>query len=192
MPEIQEKALPLTCGHCREAAVRRVVLPYTTEAEHDGRLYTVTVPDLEVLRCENCGETLLDTPANRRITEALRQQLELLRPEEIRRRREELGLSQREMAEHMNVPEAFVARWESGGQIQRRDQDRMMRWYFEIPAVRDQYTKSMQGVTVNGAAVDSDYAAGLRQLARLLEELPASKRKSALHHVVGLLEDIKP
>jgi hypothetical protein len=78
------KPFPWKCGHCRQRAVQAATVPYTTEAEYDGRAYTVTVPELKVPRCQNCGELVLDSAANRQITDALRQQLHLLEPEQIR------------------------------------------------------------------------------------------------------------
>src|SRR5580700_8277361 len=94
------KPFPWKCGHCRKRAVLPAVVPYTTEADHDGRAYVVTVAELKAPRCENCGELVLDAPANRQITEALRQKLRLLTPEQIRRNRDTLGLTQKQLATH--------------------------------------------------------------------------------------------
>src|SRR5438094_9132850 len=107
------KPFPWKCGHCRQRAVQAATVPYTTEAEYDGRTYTVTVPELKVPRCQNCGELVLDTAANRQITAALRQQLGLLTPEQIRENRESLGLTQRQLASHLGIAEATVSRWQT-------------------------------------------------------------------------------
>lgn len=147
MQELTEKPLPLRCSNCREKAVRRVTVPYSIEIEHDGRLHLVTLSDLELLQCSTCGERVIDSAADVRINDALRRQLQLLFPDEIRRRREALQLTEQEMADQLNVDVAVLARWESGGQIQRRDQDRMLRWFFEIPAIRLTFSPSI----VNGA-----------------------------------------
>jgi hypothetical protein len=63
---------PRKCAKCRERRVVVVVQPYTTNAERDGRSYTVSIPDLAVLRCENCGNVVLPDAADDRIAEALR------------------------------------------------------------------------------------------------------------------------
>src|SRR5688572_19143908 len=105
------KLFPWKCGHCRQRAVERAVVPYTSEAEYDGRTYEVTVPELVAPRCRNCGQLVLDTSANQQITAALRQQLRLLTPEQIRWNRESLGLTQGELASHLGVAEATVTRW---------------------------------------------------------------------------------
>src|SRR5882672_1783133 len=108
------KPFPWKCGHCRQRAVQAATVPYTTEADHDGRSYTVTVPELKVPRCQNCGELVLDSDANRQITASLRQQLHLLTPEQIRENRESLGLTQRQLATQLGIAEATVSRWETG------------------------------------------------------------------------------
>jgi len=130
------KPFPWKCGHCRQRAVRPAVVSYTCEADHDGRAYTVTVPELNVPRCGNCGELVLDSAANRQITESFRQQLGLLTPEQIRRNRESLGLTQRELAGLLGIAEATLSRWETGGQIQQRALDRLLRLYFSSASVR--------------------------------------------------------
>jgi putative zinc finger/helix-turn-helix YgiT family protein len=127
------RPFPWKCGHCRQRAVNSVTIPYTTEIDHDGRIYTVTVPALEVPRCENCGELVLDTAANRQISAELRRQLGLLTPEEIRRHREALGLTQKQLASELAVAEATLSRWETGAQIQQRSLDRWMRSFFAFP-----------------------------------------------------------
>ena len=40
--------------------------------EHDGRKYTVTVANFQVLRCQRCGDIILDDAANERLSDALR------------------------------------------------------------------------------------------------------------------------
>jgi len=112
------------------------VVPYTTEAEYDGRTYEVTVAELKVPRCQSCGELVLDTAANRQITEALRRHLGLLTPAQIRRNRETLGLTQRQLASHLGIAEATLSRWETGAQIQQRALDRLLRLYFSSASVR--------------------------------------------------------
>jgi hypothetical protein len=76
-----ELPFPWICGKCRQHAVERQTLPYSTEVQYDGRIYTVDVPEFRVPRCRNCGAMVLDDDANDQITEALRQQLGLLSPQ---------------------------------------------------------------------------------------------------------------
>jgi putative zinc finger/helix-turn-helix YgiT family protein len=130
------KPFPWKCGTCRNRGLQPVVLDYAAEIGHDGRAYQVTVPALSVLRCEQCGAIVLNEEADRRISEALRTAAGLLSPEEIRRGREKLGLTQKQLANHLQVGEATLSRWETGGQIQQRSMDRLLRLYFQVPEAR--------------------------------------------------------
>lgn len=55
---------------CRERAVAPTTLPtYTADLEHDGRGYTVTLNNFEVLQCQRCGAIVLDDAADDRLSE---------------------------------------------------------------------------------------------------------------------------
>src|SRR5215467_12193909 len=114
MQRIAEKPFPWTCGYCRKKEVYRTKIPYSTDINYDGRTYHLEIPDLEAPRCRACGELILDSPANRRIDHTLRAQIGLLQPEEIRRHREALHLTQRELAARLGIAEATLSRWETG------------------------------------------------------------------------------
>lgn len=130
------KPFPWKCGHCRQKAVNPATVPYTAEAEHDGRTYTVTIPDLHTPKCDNCGELVLTAEANERITDALREQIGLLTPAQIRQGREALGLTQEQFAAKLRIASATVSRWETGAQIQQRALDLLMRLFFGLSEVR--------------------------------------------------------
>jgi putative zinc finger/helix-turn-helix YgiT family protein len=87
---------------------------HTSQIKHDGRLYSVEIPGLRVPRCSACGELVFDNDADEQIARALRDQLGLLSGEQIRKNRDELGLSQRVLAEHLGVAVETISRWENG------------------------------------------------------------------------------
>jgi DNA-binding transcriptional regulator YiaG len=60
----------------------------------------------------------------------LREQLGLLSAQQIRTNREQLGLTQRGLAEHLVVAVATISRWETGALTQSRAMDRYLRLYF--------------------------------------------------------------
>ena len=132
----KSKPFPWRCLECGKKEVWPAVVSHTSEIRHDGRLYTVKVPKLRVPRCKACGELIFENEADEQIASALREQLGLLSPEEIRGNRDKLGLSQRELAEHLGVAMETISRWENGVLIPSRAMDRYLRLYFTVPAVR--------------------------------------------------------
>ena len=132
----QGKPFPWRCPECGKKEVRAARVAYSTEIKYDGRLYTVEIPDLSVPRCDACGELVFDIRADEQIARALRNQLGLLSAEQIRTNREELGLSQRQLAERLGVAVETISRWETGALTQSRAMDRYLRVFFGVPAVR--------------------------------------------------------
>lgn len=112
------------------------MLDYSTSFEHDGRTDEISVSQLKAARCENCGETVLDDEANQQISAAIRAHLGLLSPDQIRQHREHLGIERGELASALGIAEASLSRLESGGQIQPRTVDRLLRLYFGSEQVR--------------------------------------------------------
>ena len=122
---------PRRCGKCGQKAMEMATIPYSTTIAHDSRSYAVQLPALMVPRCQRCGEISLDEGADRQISEAFRRQARLLMPEDIRKGREGLGITQKLFAHLLGFGESTVCRWERGGQIQQRSHDLFMRLIFD-------------------------------------------------------------
>jgi len=127
---------PWKCRRCRKEAVRPKVADYTTEIEHDGRSYSVTAPNLDILECTECSARTLPDKSFEEVMNAFRQQAGLLTPSQIREKRKQLGLTQEQLAGYLKVAEETVCRWEKGGQIQQRSMDLLLRLFFDVPEVR--------------------------------------------------------
>lgn len=130
------KPFPWRCPECGKKEVRPATVAHTSEIKHDGRLHTVEIPKLRVPRCAACGEFVFDNDADEQIAQALCEHLGLLSGDQIRTNRDELGLSQRVLAEHLGVAVETISRWENGALIQTRAMDRYLRVYFGVPAAR--------------------------------------------------------
>ncbi len=130
------KPFPWKCGTCRERGLVPAVIDYQREIGHDGRTYPIAIPALHVFRCNQCGAIVLDDEADKMVSDALRKAAGLLSPQEIRRGRESLGLTQKQLAQNLQVCEATLSRWETGGQLQTRSLDRLLRIYFQVPEAR--------------------------------------------------------
>ncbi|HOW18590.1 MAG TPA: helix-turn-helix domain-containing protein [Phycisphaerae bacterium] len=135
-PEPKRKPFPWRCPKCLRKSVNPTRIPYEAQIKHDGRLYVVDVPALNVAKCDACGELVLDNRADEQITDALRKQLGLLRPDQIRSRREALNLTQKELADRLGIASETVSRWETGALVQSRAMDNLIRLYFTLPEVR--------------------------------------------------------
>jgi putative zinc finger/helix-turn-helix YgiT family protein len=131
------KPHPWKCGTCRAKAVNPVVIEtYQTSRSHDNRAYDLEIPHLEAARCEVCGTIVLGDEAEGRVEEALRAKAGLLEPGAIRSLRESLGLTQKQLAEDLQIAESTLSRWETGAQIQQRAMDRFLRTYFQFSKVQ--------------------------------------------------------
>jgi putative zinc finger/helix-turn-helix YgiT family protein len=135
-PDVQGKPFPWPCPECGKKAVQPAIIQHASQIKHDGRLYTVAVPTLRVPRCSACGELVFDSDADEQIARAFRAKLGLLSGDQIRKNREDLGLSQRILAEHLGVAMETISRWENGALTQTRAMDRYLRVYFGVPAAR--------------------------------------------------------
>jgi putative zinc finger/helix-turn-helix YgiT family protein len=132
----REKPFPRHCPECGRAKVRPTTIPYDAEVKHDGRLYTFHIPTLRVNKCAACGEILFTNFTDDQISQALRDHLSLLSPEQIREGLRELGLKQKELGDRIGVAPETISRWIGGTHIQSRAMDNLMRLFFAFDNVR--------------------------------------------------------
>ncbi len=123
------------CPKCQAKTVYLQPVPYSTRFDYDGRKHVVTIPDLILPQCTQCGRISIDRVGNLLIDAAFRKQVGLLAPEEIRSQREALGLTQEQLADKLRIAAATLSRWETGAQMQQRSLDLLMRLYFKNPAL---------------------------------------------------------
>lgn len=147
-----KRPYPWKCHTCRKREVFPGVVDYSTDMEHDGRVYTITAKDLEVLRCQACHTQVLPDEAHAVLARELRRQAGLLQPQEIIANRERLGLNQKDFACLLGVAPATVCRWESGGQIQQRVMNDFMKAFFELDPLRE-YLRRLRGLNGEAAPV---------------------------------------
>jgi hypothetical protein len=70
--DAKERPFPWRCPRCREKAVRREKLAYQCKRTHGEAVVTLSIPDLEVPKCGNCGELVFDYVAEEQINQAYR------------------------------------------------------------------------------------------------------------------------
>ncbi len=110
---------------------------YQAEVRHDGRLYTFTIPRLELPVCQACGEQVFTEKVDEQVNAALRAHLNLLTPDQIREGIERIGMTQKAAAQRLGIAEATLSRWLNETQIQSRAMDNLLRVFFAVPQVRD-------------------------------------------------------
>lgn len=158
------RPFPWKCGTCGKRAVNPQVVEYTTEKEHDGRAYSLKIPNLQIFECEECHTRTLPDDSSDKVTDALREAAGLLTPKEIRDKRKHLGLTQEQLANFLKVAKETVSRWETGGQIQQRSMDLLLRLFFNVPEVRrwldgtEITTGAAGGITVFGTGTTDRFA----------------------------------
>ena len=127
----RDRPFPWFCIECREKQVFPLTTDFTISAKHDEDSYVIRISDLEIPTCRKCGERVFSGKEDDRIVAALRAAAGILTPEEIQARRNQLGISQREMAGLLGVPQELFDKWETGMMIQTRAMDNLLRLYFE-------------------------------------------------------------
>jgi len=130
------KPYPRHCPECGKVEVHPATIPYDAEVKHDGRLYRFHIPALQVNQCAACGETFFTNSTDDQISQALRDHLSLLSPEQIREALRALGLKQKELSDRIGVAPETVSRWIGGTHIQSRAMDNLMRLFFAFENVR--------------------------------------------------------
>lgn len=91
----------------------------------------ITIPDDRFMHCTQCGEDYYtgeqSRESMRKVVSARRQYENLLSSEEIRKIRQSLQLTQRELENVLGVGEKTVARWENGTSVQSKALDDVLR-----------------------------------------------------------------
>ena len=131
-----DKPFPRRCPECGKIEVQPATIAYDAEVKHDGRLYTFQIPGLQVNKCAACGEILFTNVTDDQISQALREHLALLLPQQIRDAIRSLGLTQKDFGERIGVAPETISRWISGTHIQSRAMDNLMRLFFSFDTVR--------------------------------------------------------
>jgi putative zinc finger/helix-turn-helix YgiT family protein len=134
-PVGHDRPFPWRCIECGNKEIYPLATDYTTTIKHDGRPYTIRIPDLEIPTCRKCGDQLIDYDADERIRDTLRAHVGMLTSQEINANRLELGMNQQELAEQLGVAKETISRWETGA-IQSRAMDNLLRLFFESREVR--------------------------------------------------------
>lgn len=145
----ERQSRALECPQCGKVEVESAIFDFDAEVRHDGKLHAFTVPGLRAWQCRTCGERIFTNDVDRQVNEALRSHLGLLSPREIRVGIDRVGMSQKEVAECLNIAEATLSRWLNEVQIQSKSLDTLLRIFFAFPNVRESLCAGTSGSHAN-------------------------------------------
>jgi DNA-binding transcriptional regulator YiaG len=128
---------PIQCIECGQNEVRPAVIAHRINKNHDGRIYPLFIRKLPVTRCDACGEIYYTNDTDDKVSEALRQRLGLLTPEEIADHLKTLKMTQKAAASRLGVAAETLSRWIGGTMIQSRAMDNLLRAFFGYKEVRE-------------------------------------------------------
>ncbi len=129
---------------------------YDAEVQHDGRLYTFTIPNLDIPVCQACGNKVFTGGVDDQISAALRSHLHLLTPEDMRSALGRINLTQKEAAGRLGIAEATLSRWLNKTQIQSRAMDNLLRVFFAFPQVRTYLIKDRHDPQLGTTDISAD------------------------------------
>ena len=132
------------CGECGARSLRRARRPFEYDVRYEGRDVRIQIPDLDVIVCTNpeCApeqpsDTIIhDGVSDAQVTEETYRQLNLLTPNDLRRGRDCLDLTQQQMQTLLGLGGNTLSRWETGFVFQSRALDRFLRLFFADERVR--------------------------------------------------------
>ena len=101
----RDRPFPWRCFQCKAKEVFPQATNYTATRKHDGRDYTIRIPDLAIPTCRKCGAQFFSVGDDDRIIAAMRDQIGLLTPEQIQKPPGEVRITQQNLADEMGVAE---------------------------------------------------------------------------------------
>ncbi len=140
-PSTELDACPLCGGHLKERLSGRSI-----------RVGSRTVSVLvSAPTCDSCGEYYLDDKSleelQTRVANQIREQEDLLKPQEILAIRERLGLTQGDFEQFLGVGYKTVVRWERGTVFPNAATDNLLRVIANIPEAAD-FLSARSGVPI--------------------------------------------
>ena len=123
---------PAPCIECDEGTLTSVTEDYEILTVDGNR---IIVPQVDFVRCDQCGETLIPAASSRRISKFQAQASEQLSQKELHQIFERTDLTQKEFAEALGLGEKTFHRWIKGNQVVSRSMGYYLRAMDRFPEV---------------------------------------------------------
>lgn len=101
----------IPCFECEAGTLVAVMEDHTT---HHPKLGNITIPDVPMLRCNHCGDTVIGQEGNARIDAWLDAALDVISPEDVSAFLTKYNLTQRQASEITGFGEKNISRWVTG------------------------------------------------------------------------------
>lgn len=125
---------PTECPECENGTIQSVTEDYTLRTT-DG--HVITVPRVELHRCDSCGLLLVPASSSRYISEYEARESEQLTREELHAIFERSDLTQKDFAEALGLGEKTFHRWLKGTQVVSRSMGYYLRAMDRFPEAFD-------------------------------------------------------
>lgn len=122
------------CPECENGTIQPVIEDYTLRTS-DGQV--ITVPRVELHRCDSCGLLLVPAASSRYISEYEARETEQLTREELHAIFERSDLTQKDFAEALGLGEKTFHRWLKGTQVVSRSMGYYLRAMDRFPEAFD-------------------------------------------------------
>ena len=123
MPESDQIKCPL----CGKGTLQDSVQDYKTTVREGSHYKQITIKKLAVEICSNCKEVFLPKESLEKVHSERHQVRGLLSPAELKRLRQDLGLTQTNMSSLLGIGKKSYLRWEKGTSLQSKSMDRYIR-----------------------------------------------------------------
>src|SRR5262245_25704670 len=117
-PSVPANSSTMRCSTCGKSNIRLTETDYSLNVRHDGRIYALTIPKFKILQCDDCDERMMTEDNDIQVSEALRKQLGLMSPKQIRAGLKQLKISQKQLSTRLGIAEETISRWLNNSQIQ--------------------------------------------------------------------------
>lgn len=123
---------PQHCVDCSDGAYERIVIDYKAT---DPNGVEITIPRVEILRCQSCNSELVPAKSSRHISETIAHANDQLTPSQLYGLMERYNLNQKEISNFCGFGEKTFHRWLKGTQTVSRSMGTYLRILVEFPEV---------------------------------------------------------
>lgn len=136
------------CPRCQQPSLRDALRTFDSVVMHDGHELSIHVMDAPVAVCSNCGLTKTLPGYAEASLKAVREALNVLGPDEIAALRDDLGISQKKLAEATGVRVETLCRWEKGKAVPSRSANlRLLEAFNRIVSSKIEFVEAVASLT---------------------------------------------